>query len=67
MATGKVKWFSDAKGYGFIEHDGDAADVFVHFSQIQKTGFRTLKQGQEVQFDLSAGERGPSAENVVPL
>ena len=60
---GKVKWFDEAKGYGFIEQEsGD--DIFVHFSQIVGDGFRTLKQGQEVEFEVSDGPKGPLATNV---
>ena len=60
---GKVKWFDEAKGYGFIEQEsGD--DIFVHFSQIVGDGFRTLKQGQEVEFEVSEGPKGPLATNV---
>jgi CspA family cold shock protein len=66
MATGKVKWFNDAKGYGFIEDDGGGVDVFVHFSQIQQNGFRTLKEGQPVEFELLTSPKGPQAANVVP-
>ena len=62
--TGKVKWFSNAKGYGFIEKEG-GGDVFVHFSAIQGEGFKSLEEGQEVQFDVVEGERGPQAANVV--
>jgi CspA family cold shock protein len=65
MATGKVKWFSAQKGYGFIELDG-SRDVFVHFSAIQSNGFRTLQEGQEVQFELLETDKGPQAANVVP-
>ncbi len=60
---GKIKWFSDAKGYGFIERE-DGEDVFVHFSAIVGEGFRTLAEGQEVEFDVVQGEKGPQAENV---
>ena len=64
MASGKVKWFNDAKGYGFIEQDsGD--DVFVHFTAIQGEGFRTLVEGQPVQFELKSGDKGLQAANVV--
>ena len=63
MATGKVKWFNDAKGYGFIEQDsGD--DVFVHFSSIAMDGFKTLAEGQTVQFDVETGTKGLHAANV---
>jgi cold shock protein len=65
MASGKVKWFSDQKGYGFIESE-DGQDVFVHFSAIQGDGFKTLAEGQAVEFEVTAGPKGPQAENVVP-
>ncbi|MCL4425478.1 MAG: cold shock domain-containing protein [Firmicutes bacterium] len=61
---GKVKWFSNEKGYGFIERE-DGGDVFVHYSAIQGEGFRTLTEGQRVQFDIVQGNRGPQAANVV--
>ena len=64
MATGKVKWFNDAKGYGFIEQDsGD--DVFVHFTAIQGDGFRTLVEGQPVEFEVKPGDKGLQAANVI--
>jgi len=65
MAQGKVKWFNDAKGYGFIEANGVDKDIFVHHTSIQADGFRTLTQGEEVQFELVEGPKGPKAENVV--
>lgn len=66
MPTGRVKWFSAQKGYGFIELDG-SRDVFVHFSAIQSAGFRTLQEGQQVQFELLETDKGPQASNVVPV
>ena len=66
METGTVKWFNDAKGYGFIRRqNGD--DVFVHFSAILSGGFRSLQEGQSVQFDVTKGPKGFQAENVRPL
>ncbi len=66
MARGKVKWFNDAKGYGFIEQEG-GEDVFVHFSAITMDGFKTLAEGQEVEFEIRNGEKGLSAANVQRL
>ena len=63
MESGKVKWFSNQKGYGFIQTD-DGNDIFVHFSAIQSEGFKTLVQGQEVAFEISEGPKGPQAGNV---
>ena len=63
MENGKVKWFSNQKGYGFIQKD-DGDDIFVHFSAIHSEGFKTLAQGQEVIFDVSEGPKGPQAANV---
>tara|TARA_Y100000590_G_scaffold380677_1_gene449177 strand:+ start:200 stop:415 length:216 start_codon:yes stop_codon:yes gene_type:complete len=63
MDSGKVKWFSNQKGYGFIQKD-DGNDIFVHFSAIQSEGFKTLAQGQEVVFEISEGPKGPQAANV---
>ncbi|MFQ5702844.1 MAG: cold-shock protein [Gemmatimonadales bacterium] len=67
MSRGKVKWFNDSKGYGFIEQVLGGEDVFVHFSAIQADGFRTLREGQEVEFELKDGEKGLSASQVVQL
>ncbi|MEW6682123.1 MAG: cold-shock protein [Nitrospirota bacterium] len=64
MARGKVKWFNASKGYGFISQE-DGSDVFVHFSAIQGDGFKTLDEGQEVEFDVVKGAKGPQAANVV--
>jgi cold shock protein len=63
MANGIVKWFSDKKGYGFIEKE-DGGDIFVHFSAINSTGFKTLSEGERVSFDVEEGDRGPAAKNV---
>jgi CspA family cold shock protein len=63
MANGTVKWFNDKKGYGFIEQE-DGPDVFVHQSEIKGAGFRTLKEGERVRFDIEQGEKGPAAVNV---
>ncbi|MFW6264732.1 MAG: cold-shock protein CspD [Bacillota bacterium] len=66
MYNGKVKWFNDQKGFGFIEREaGD--DVFVHFSAIQSDGFKSLEEGQEVEFEIVEGDRGPQAANVVTV
>ena len=64
MANGIVKWFSDNKGYGFIEQEGGGPDVFVHKSAISAAGFKTLKEGDQVSFDIEQGEKGPAAANV---
>ena len=67
MATGTVKWFNDAKGYGFIAQDDGGPDIFVHYSEIQKNGFRLLAENDRFQYELGTGSKGPQAVNVVSL
>lgn len=64
--TGKVKWFNEAKGFGFIERES-GPDVFAHFSAIQGTGFKTLTEGQQVEFTVTDGQKGPQAEDITPI
>lgn len=64
MAVGTVKWFNDSKGYGFIQTDGANTDIFVHYTAIQGDGFKTLAEGQKVEFELVDGPKGPLATNV---
>lgn len=66
VRTGKVKWFNETKGFGFIEQD-QGPDVFVHFKAINSTGFKTLTEGQRVQFSVTQGQKGPQAENVTVI
>jgi len=67
MSVGTVKWFNDAKGFGFIQPEGGGADVFAHFSAVQMEGFRTLKQGTRVSFEIVQGPKGDLAQNITPL
>ncbi|GAA4538820.1 cold-shock protein [Pseudonocardia xishanensis] len=64
MAQGTVKWFNGEKGFGFIEQDGGGADVFVHYSEIDSSGFRSLDEGQRVEFEVGQGKKGPQATGV---
>ncbi len=66
MPQGTVKWFNAEKGYGFITPDGGGSDLFVHFSAIQSSGYRTLEEGQSVTFEVTQGQKGPQASDVVP-
>jgi CspA family cold shock protein len=67
MATGMVKWFNDSKGYGFIQADGTERDVFVHYTAVHGDCYKTLAEGQRVQFELNDGPKGPQASNVSKL
>lgn len=67
MITGTVKWFNDSKGFGFISPEDGSKDVFVHHSAILGTGFKSLAEGQKVQFEVTQGQKGPAARNVQPL
>jgi CspA family cold shock protein len=67
MATGTVKWFNDAKGFGFITPDNGGEDLFAHFSAIQSSGFKSLKEGQKVSYDDATGPKGKQAANIKPL
>jgi len=67
MATGKVKWFNDAKGFGFIVPDGGGDELFAHFSAINTNGFKSLKENQAVTFDVVQGPKGKQASNILPL
>ncbi|WP_327177949.1 cold-shock protein [Streptomyces sp. NBC_01335] len=67
MASGTVKWFNAAKGFGFIEQEDGGPDVFAHFSNIAAEGFRELLEGQQVTFDIAPTQKGPTAENIAPV
>ena len=67
MSQGTVKWFNADKGFGFIDQEDGGDDVFVHYSAIQTSGYRTLDENQKVEFDITQGPKGPQAENVRPL
>ena len=67
MATGTVKWFNDAKGFGFIAPDDGTKDIFVHHTAIQTQGFRSLAEGQKVEYEVEQGQKGPQAANVRPV
>lgn len=67
MATGKVKWFNSAKGYGFLTPDAGGKDLFVHHSEIKAEGFRSLDEGQAVEYEIGSGDKGPKAVNVRPI
>ncbi|AVE04922.1 cold-shock protein [Pseudomonas sp. R11F] len=66
MATGTVKWFNAEKGFGFITPEGGGGDVFVHYSAIQGDGYKTIGEGEKVEFEITQGQKGPQAENVRP-
>ena len=67
MATGRVKWFNNSKGYGFIVPDGSGEDLFAHYSSVQSSGFRTLNENDRVEFDVQQGPKGLQAVNIKPL
>jgi CspA family cold shock protein len=66
MATGKVKWFNETKGFGFITPDNGGEDLFAHFSQISSSGFKSLQEGQSVRFEVTQGQKGQQASNIQP-
>lgn len=66
MSTGTVKWFNGKKGFGFIVPDDGGEDLFVHYSEVKTTGYATLEEGQQVEFDIGQGKKGPCAVNVIP-
>ncbi|WP_136610469.1 cold-shock protein [Sinomonas albida] len=67
MATGTVKWFNSEKGYGFIAPDDGSDDLFAHYSQIDSRGFRSLEEGQKVEYEVGQGQKGPQAQQIRPL
>ncbi|MCL6263208.1 MULTISPECIES: cold-shock protein [Craterilacuibacter] len=67
METGTVKWFNDAKGFGFITPDAGGNDLFAHFSEIRASGFKSLQEGQKVSYESGMGQKGPQATNIQPL
>ena len=67
MAQGTVKWFNESKGFGFITPEGGGKDLFAHFSEIQSAGFKTLQEGQRVEFTLAQGAKGPQATQIKPI
>ena len=67
MNSGTVKWFNEQKGYGFITPDDGGADLFAHYSAIQSEGFKSLKEGQKVEYEVGQGRKGPAAENIRPV
>ena len=67
MSTGRVKWFNEQKGYGFITPDDGSNDLFVHHSEIMAEGYRSLRDGQEVEYEVGQGQKGPAAKNVKPI
>ena len=67
MAQGTVKWFNDQKGFGFISPDDGSPDVFAHFSEVQGEGFKSLTEGQKVEFEVQQGDKGPRASNIRPV